>query len=107
MTAGVQIVFFVLIQGQTNILGDIAALGFMLGIFGQIPINDYLVASLVSGQYRARMFGARYLVSFTALALSLPMIAVVHKTWGFDTLFLLLSIFAALSAIASRLLPRP
>lgn len=104
--AVVQVVFFLLVQGQTGLAGYAAALGFMLGVFGEIPINDYLVGTLASGKYRARVFGARYLVSFTALAMTLPLIAVVHEGWGFDTLFLILAALAALIGVLSMLLPR-
>lgn len=104
--AVVQVFFFLLVQGQTGLAGYAAALGFMLGVFGEIPINDYLVGSLASGKYRARVFGLRYLVSFTALALTLPLIAVVHTRWGFDTLFLILAGLAILIGALSMLLPR-
>jgi MFS family permease len=102
--AALQAVFFTLVQGQTGILAYCSALGFMLGVFGQIPINDFLVGSLASGPYRARVYGARYLVSFTVLALALPVIAFVHEAWGFDALFLLLAgLSVAIGAISSFL----
>ena len=39
--------------------------------------------------------GTRYVVSFTALAASLPLIAFIYVRWGFDTLFLVLASAAA------------
>ena len=67
------------------------ALGFMLGAFGQIPINDFMIGKMASGAARARVYGIRYVVSFTALAAALPLIAFVYERWGFDTLFYVLS----------------
>ena len=53
------------------------ALGFMLGAFGQIPINDFMIGKMASGAARARIYGVRYVVSFTVLAAALPLIAFV------------------------------
>jgi hypothetical protein len=83
----------------------------MLGAFGQIPINDYMIGKTASGAYRARIYGVRYVVSFTALAVSLPLIAFVYQNWGFDTLFRILTgtaviILAAVAALPKQL-PTP
>ncbi len=102
----VQMSFFLLMQGQSGMLAYGAALGFMLGVFGQIPINDYLIGAMAAGRYRARVFGLRYLVSFSALAFTLPMIAVIHETRGFDALFLVLAALAGLVGAISLLLPK-
>ena len=63
----------------------------MLGAFGQIPITDYMIGKMATGEFRARVYGVRYVVSFTVLALSLPLIAYVYQGWGFDTLFRVLA----------------
>jgi predicted MFS family arabinose efflux permease len=78
----------------------------MLGAFGQIPINDYMIGRLASGSARARIYGVRYVVSFSALAAALPLIAFVHENWGFDTLFVILAGAAAVIFIAVACLPR-
>ncbi|WP_136658867.1 MFS transporter [Nitratireductor sp. XY-223] len=108
IVAFIQIVFFWLMPGQTDAVAFAVALGFMLGAFGQIPIGDYMVGKMASGAHRARIYGVRYVVSFTALAASLPMIAFVYDRWGFDTLFRILAaaamvIFVAVSALPRRL----
>ena len=80
------------------------ALGFMLGAFGQIPINDYMIGKLAAGAFRARVYGVRYVVSFTALAASLPLIAFVYERWGFDTLFRVLAV-TALAILITVVMP--
>jgi predicted MFS family arabinose efflux permease len=45
-------------------------------------------------------------VSFTALAASLPLIAFVYESWGFDALFWVLALSAAVILCAVMLLPR-
>ena len=80
----------------------------MIGAFGQIPINDFMIGKMASGPARARIYGIRYVVSFTVLAVTLPLIAFVYDNWGFDTLFYILAttafvIFAAVSALPRTL----
>jgi MFS family permease len=106
--AAVQLVFFALMAGSHEGWALALALGFMLGAFGQIPINDFMIGKMASGGARARVYGIRYVVSFTALAATLPLISIVYQRWGFDTLFYLLSaaatvIFALVSCLPRKL----
>jgi MFS family permease len=104
--ASLQVVFFALMPG----LADWAALGcamaFMLAAFGQIPINDYMIGRLAQGEWRARIYGVRYVVSFGVLALALPLIAFVYERWGIDALFHVLTSAAALILLAVVMLPQ-
>ena len=104
--AVIQIVFFSAMQGLYDGVALVVALGFMLGAFGQIPINDYMIGKMASGPFRARIYGVRYVVSFSVLAVALPLIAVVYETWGFDMLFILLAVAAAIILAAVARLPR-
>lgn len=104
--ATAQLVFFAAMPGLTDAYALAAALGFMLGAFGQIPINDYMIGKMASGPNRAKIYGVRYVVSFTSLAASLPLIAFVYETWGFDMLFRLLAAAALVILSAVALLPR-
>jgi MFS family permease len=102
----IQIVFFSAMPGQSDGVALAVALGFMLGAFGQIPINDYMIGKMASGPFRARIYAVRYVVSFTVLAAALPLIAFVYDTWGFDTLFRILAATALVILIAVACLPR-
>jgi MFS family permease len=102
----IQILFFSLMPGLTDATAFAVALGFMLGAFGQIPINDYMIGKMASGPFRARIYGIRYVVSFTVLAATLPLIAFVYDAWGFDTLFRILAATALVILIAVACLPR-
>ena len=62
-----------------------------------------MVGKMASGEFRARVFGARYVVSFMSLALSLPLIGMVHQRWGFDVLFWLLAACAAIVLCAAAM----
>jgi len=104
--AAVQLVFFALMAGSRELWALVIALGFMLGAFGQIPINDFMIGKMASGAARARVYGIRYVVSFTALACALPLISLVYERWGFDTLFYVLSGSATAIFVLVACLPR-
>ena len=106
VVAAIQIVFFAMMPGLMDGYALAVAFGFMLGAFGQIPINDYMIGKTASGAYRARIYGVRYVVSFTVLAASLPMIAFVYDNWGFDTLFWILAAASIVIMCAVLSLPK-
>jgi len=103
--AALQAVFFLAMPGLTDWPALLVALAFMLGAFGQIPINDYMIGKLARSELRASIYGTRYLVSFGVLAAVLPMIAWVHQSWGFDALFRILAGAAIVILLAVSLLP--
>ncbi len=104
--ATIQILFFSLMPGLTDAMALAVAVGFMLGAFGQIPINDFMIGKMASGPFRARIYGVRYVVSFSVLAVTLPLIAFVHENWGFDTLVQILAGAALVILVAVAILPR-
>ncbi|MGH6815295.1 MAG: MFS transporter [Hyphomicrobiaceae bacterium] len=103
--AALQVLFFLAMPGSTDWTALIVAIAFMLGAFGQIPINDFMIGRLAKSELRASIYGLRYIVSFIVLAASLPLIAWVHRTWGFDMLFRILAGAAAAIFLAVSLLP--
>lgn len=104
--AGMQLVFFSLMPGLSDMAALAVALGFMLGAFGQIPINDYMIGKMARGEFRARIYGIRYVVSFTVLAATLPLVGFVYERWGFDTLFHVLAAAALVILAAVFCLPK-
>lgn len=105
VVAAMQVIFFAAMPGLRDAWALAAALGFMLGAFGQIPINDFMIGKMASGEARARVYGIRYVVSFTVFALALPMISFVYGNYGFDTLFWLMATSAAIIFVAVACLP--
>lgn len=101
-----QAVFFALMPGLNDWMALIVSVAFMLAVFGQIPINDVLVGRLTSSEWRSRVFACRYIVTFSALAASIPMIAWIHANWGFDQLFMLLAAAGLCIVLLVLMLPR-
>jgi MFS family permease len=104
--AAIQLVFFAMMPAVDNWAALAVALGFMLGAFGQIPINDYMIGRMAQGAARARVYAIRYVVSFSVLAAALPLIAFIYDRWGFDMLFRVLAVTAAVIFGCVSLLPR-
>ena len=104
--AAIQVLFFSVMPGLVDWAALLVAVAFMLGAFGQIPINDYMIGKLARSEMRASIYGVRYVVSFVVLAAALPLIAWVHQGWGFDMLFRVLAVAAGVILAAVALLPR-
>src|SRR5262249_18339098 len=104
--AAAQVVFFAIMPGLADWTALACPMAFMLAAFGQIPINDYMIGRLAEGKWRARIYGVRYVVSFTVLAAALPLIAFVYENWGFDALFRILAVSAAIILGAVLMLPQ-
>jgi len=105
-----QIGAFLMMPGLEGLAAFAVALGVMLGVFGQVPVTDFLIGTTASKISRSRAFGARYMVSFFAFSGALPLIAIVQANWGFDMLFYILLACAALILFFSRVLlsaPKP
>ena len=100
------VVFFGLMPGLTDGFALAVAFGFMLGAFGQIPINDFMIGKIASGPARARIYGIRYVVAFSVLAVTLPLIGFIHANWGFEVLFRVLALAALIIFVACLALPR-
>ena len=84
----------------------VVAVLMMLMVFGQIPLNDAIIGRYTRDEYRARAYAVRYVVSLGVAAVAVPLIAFLHRTTGgFQNVFTVLSLLAALTLAAALLLP--
>jgi MFS family permease len=89
-----------------NHLMLLAALGMMFFIFGQVPINDAMVAAYTDEAWRSRVFAVRYVVSFGASACAVPLVALMHRySSDFKYLFFALAAMATVMFAAATLMP--
>lgn len=101
-----QVPLLLLAGASEHVAMLVVALAMMFFVFGQIPINDSMVAAYTDERWRARAYAVRYVVSFLGSALSVPLIAYVHRTTGdFKQLFFVLAGLAFLSLLAAISLP--
>ncbi|MCK5620660.1 MAG: MFS transporter [Alphaproteobacteria bacterium] len=103
--AGLQAALFFAMLNLTGGAALLVAIGFMLVVFGQVPINDVLIGRIAKSEWRSRAYAIRYVVSFAVMATTIPTIAVVHGNWGFDGLFLIMAGGASLIFLAVVQLP--
>ena len=82
------------------------ALAIIFGIFGQVTINDAMVARYTDQAWRARAYAFRYVVSFSAGACAIPLVALLHeRAGGFTVTFLVLAGFGSLVFAGALLFP--
>ena len=105
IVALIQLTFFILFVDQYNWIALFVALMFMLGAFGQIPINDYMIGKMAKSDFRARVYAVRYVISFAVWVVVVPLISFVHLNYGFDHLFYILAMCALSIIVAVMILP--
>jgi MFS family permease len=106
LVVALQVIFFASMLGSTGWSALGVSIAFMLVVFGQIPINDVLIGRITRTEWRSRVYAFRYIVSFSVMASSVPLIAWIHARWGFDSLFTVLSAAAACILTSVLMLPR-
>lgn len=74
----------------------LVCIGIVVGIFGQVTVNDAMVAKYTSEEWRARAFAARYFLGFTAAGASVALVGWLHERGGFT---LMLQAFGALCVL--------
>ena len=104
--AGLQAAFFAVMYQLTGVAALVVAVGFMLVVFGQIPINDVLIGRITKTEWRSRVYSLRYIVTFSVSASTLPLIAWIHGSWGFERLFVVMAVAACAILAAVLVLPR-
>jgi len=106
--AALQAPFLFLAGSVDNTLMLVTAIIMMFLVFGQIPINDAMVARYTSDEWRSRVYAVRYVMSFSASATAVPMIAYLYATTGdFRLQFTVLAVAALCIFAAALFFPRP
>jgi len=101
-----QVPLLVLAGTAENAAMLLVAVAMMFFVFGQIPINDAMIARYTAEAWRARAYAVRYVVSFGGSALAVPLVAWVYRTTGdFRGLYFVLAALALASLIAALLFP--
>ena len=84
----------------------IAAFAALVVIFGEIPIQDALLARHTPDHLRSRVYGIKFALALGASAMAVPIIAGLHATGGgFEWLFGMLAACAVTVGLAAIWLP--
>tara|TARA_R110002110_G_scaffold287144_7_gene501448 strand:+ start:1265 stop:2455 length:1191 start_codon:yes stop_codon:yes gene_type:complete len=101
-----QALFLFLAPAGSDYVLMILLFGMMFAVFGQIPVNDWLVGHYSANEWRARFYALKYTLGLTVAALAYWLVATLHARFGdFDMLYMLLGGLMTLVAISSMLLP--
>jgi MFS family permease len=89
----------------SNVSLIVVAIGIIIGLFGQITVNEAIVGKYTSEEWRSRAYAVRYFVGFSAAGASVGLVAWLYEQGGF---IMMLHSFAALSVlviVAALILP--
>ena len=67
----------------------------MAAIYGQVIINDAMVARYVPATHRAKAFGLRYFLTFATSGLAVPLIGFLHGRGGSLSVLAVAGLFGA------------
>lgn len=70
----------------------------MSAVYGQVVVNDAMVARYIPEHYRAKAFSVRYFLGFTASGFAAPLISYLHASGGFPRV---LGVAAAFGAVVT------
>ena len=102
-----QAVFLYLASFTNGWLMVLISLVIMVLVFGQIPINDTLIARYTPDTWRGRVYSVKYVLTFTVSAAVVPSIAWLYDdSGGFTLMFTLSAIAALIITVAVLAMPR-
>ena len=90
----------------SNIALIVAAIGVVMGLFGQITVNDAMVGKYTAEEWRSRAFAVRYFVGFTAAGASVGLVAWLYEQGGFYTMLHAFAALCLLVIVAALILPQ-
>ena len=83
----------------------VVAIGIVMGLFGQITVNDAMVGKYTSEEWRSRAFAVRYFIGFSAAGASIGLVAWLYEKGGFLTMLHAFSALCLLVIVAALILP--
>jgi MFS family permease len=84
----------------------VVAIGIIMGIFGQVTVNDAMVGKYTSEEWRSRAYAVRYFIGFTAAGASVGLVAWLYERGGFGTMLQAFAVLCLLVIVAALILPR-
>jgi MFS family permease len=83
----------------------LVCIGIIIGIFGQITVNDAMIGKYTSDEWRARAYSVRYFLGFTAAGASVGLVASLHERGGFTLMLQALGVLCLLVIAGAFLFP--
>jgi MFS family permease len=100
-----QIVAFGVASQTSGWIWYVAAIAYMVMVFGAIPFSDTMVVRYIDDAMRSRVSGTRIAISFGFSSIAIYLLGPIVKVAGFTQLMIALSFVAALGALIVLFLP--
>lgn len=100
-----QIVCFAMASQSTGWVWYVAAIAYMVMVFGAIPFSDTMVVRYIDDAMRSRVSGTRIAISFGISSLAVYLLGPFVKASGFTQLMMVASGVAAIGAFIVLFLP--
>jgi MFS family permease len=84
----------------------VVCIGIVIGIFGQVTINDTIIGRYTSDEWRSRAYALRYFLGFTAAGVSVGLVAWIHSRGGFTMLLEVLGFLSLLVVVGAWVFPQ-
>ena len=97
--------FLYLAATLSNLPLILAAIGIVMGAFGQVTVNDAMVGKYTSEEWRSRAYSVRYFIGFTAAGASVGLVAWLYEQGGFVTMLQAFAALCLLVIVAAIILP--
>jgi hypothetical protein len=97
--------FLYLAATLSNLPLILAAIGIVMGVFGQVTVNDAMVGKYTSEEWRSRAYAVRYFIGFTAAGASVGLVAWLYEQGGFVTMLHAFAALCLLVIAAAIILP--
>src|SRR3954465_4219121 len=97
--------FLYLAATSSNLLLILAAIGIVMGAFGQVTVNDAMIGKYTTEEWRSRAYAVRYFVGFTAAGASVGLVAWLYEQGGFVTMLHAFAGLCLLVIAAAIILP--
>jgi MFS family permease len=98
--------FLYLAATLSNLPLILAAIGIVMGAFGQVTVNDAMVGKYTSEEWRSRGYAVRYFIGFTAAGASVGLVAWLYEQGGFVMMLHSFAALCLLVIVAAIILPR-
>ncbi|MDO8712930.1 MAG: MFS transporter [Polynucleobacter sp.] len=82
------------------------AIIFIVGIFGQVTVNDTMLGKYTADEWRGRAYAARYFLGFTAAGLSVGLVSILYNQGGFDLMLKAIAVLSLLTVIGAIIFPK-
>jgi MFS family permease len=89
----------------SNVSLIVVAIGIIIGLFGQITVNEAMVGKYTSEEWRSRAYAVRYFVGFSAAGASIGLVSWLYDRGGFMMMLHTFSALCVLVIVAALILP--